>query len=110
MNGESAQISEWCVSEIGCGGETGLYLNGSHPTLEDGVVTRVVLGSYIWSSQCDDYRSSSIQVKACPGDYYVYKLVKPDVSIYMPSYCAGVMLTSFLWDFCNDLFEWQYQE
>uniref|UniRef100_A0A673NPU2 Uncharacterized LOC107748190 n=1 Tax=Sinocyclocheilus rhinocerous TaxID=307959 RepID=A0A673NPU2_9TELE len=88
LNGESAQMSEWCVSYMGCGGETGLYLSGSHPRVEDGVVTREVLGSYIWSSQCDDYRSTSIQVKACPGDYYVYKLVKPDVSIYMPSYCA----------------------
>ncbi len=96
LNGESAQMSEWCVSNTGCGGYTGLSLSGSHPTLEDGVVTREVLGSYMWSNQCDDYRSSSIQVKACPGDYYVYKLVKPDLSIYMPSYCAGANLTYFL--------------
>ncbi|KAK2876066.1 hypothetical protein Q8A67_020162 [Cirrhinus molitorella] len=88
LNGESAQMSEWCVSNVGCGGYTGLYLNSSHPTLEDGVVTRDVLGSYMWSNQCGAYTSNSIQVKACPGDYYVYKFVKPDVSIYMPSYCA----------------------
>ncbi|KAL0178933.1 hypothetical protein M9458_024375, partial [Cirrhinus mrigala] len=71
-------MSEWCVSYTGCGGSTGLYLSGSHPTLEDGVVTREVVGTYIWSNQCGNYRSNSIQVKACPGDYYVYKFVKPD--------------------------------
>uniref|UniRef100_A0A673NK35 ZP domain-containing protein n=1 Tax=Sinocyclocheilus rhinocerous TaxID=307959 RepID=A0A673NK35_9TELE len=86
LNGESAQMSELCVSYVGCGGYTGLYLNGSHPTLEDGVVSLEVLGTY--GHQCGTYRSTSIQVKACPGDYYVYKLVKPDVSIYIPSYCA----------------------
>ncbi|XP_067285699.1 uncharacterized protein [Pseudorasbora parva] len=85
LNGESAQMSEWCVSNAGCGGYTGLSLNGSHPTLEDGVVTREVMGTY---NLCGNYRSTSIQVKACPGDYYVYELVKPDVSIPMPSYCA----------------------
>uniref|UniRef100_A0A671RZW8 Zgc:153932 n=1 Tax=Sinocyclocheilus anshuiensis TaxID=1608454 RepID=A0A671RZW8_9TELE len=88
LNGESAQMSEWCVSYVGCGGETGLYLAGSHPTLEDGVVAREVLGSSLWSNQFDNYTSTSIQVKACPGDYYIYKLVKPDLSINRPSYCA----------------------
>ncbi|XP_009305230.1 uncharacterized protein isoform X1 [Danio rerio] len=88
LSGQSAQMSEWCVSNMGCGGYTGLYLNGSHPTLEDGVATRDVVGSHIWYNQCGSYRSTSIQVKACPGDYYVYELVKPDLSIYRPSYCA----------------------
>uniref|UniRef100_A0A9J7Y4R7 ZP domain-containing protein n=1 Tax=Cyprinus carpio carpio TaxID=630221 RepID=A0A9J7Y4R7_CYPCA len=97
LNGESAQMSEWCVSHMRCGGYTGLYLNDSHPTLEDGVVTREVLGSnslwwweWLWapSSQCGDYTSTSIQVKACPGDYYVYEFVKPNISAPWPSYCA----------------------
>ncbi|XP_016381115.1 alpha-tectorin-like [Sinocyclocheilus rhinocerous] len=91
LNGESAQLSEWCVTLARCGGEVGLYLNASHPQLEDGVVTREVLGSSSWwwnSNQCGYFRSTSIQVKACPGDYYVYKLDKPDVSIPRPTYCA----------------------
>uniref|UniRef100_A0A8C1KHD6 ZP domain-containing protein n=1 Tax=Cyprinus carpio TaxID=7962 RepID=A0A8C1KHD6_CYPCA len=99
LNGESAQMSEWCVSYVGCGGYTGLYLNGSHPTLEDGVVTREVLGNYVWSSQCDNYTSTSIQVKACPGDYYVYEFVKPNISAPIPSYCA-VAFQSFSSDPC----------
>ncbi|XP_057184221.1 alpha-tectorin-like [Triplophysa rosa] len=91
LNGESAQMSEGCVSNMGCGGETGLYLSGSHPQLEDGVVTRDVMGKNMWwwyNNQCDHYRSNPIQVKACPGGYYVYELITPDLSIYKPSYCA----------------------
>uniref|UniRef100_A0A8C1BUT3 ZP domain-containing protein n=1 Tax=Cyprinus carpio carpio TaxID=630221 RepID=A0A8C1BUT3_CYPCA len=104
LNGESAQMSEWCVSYVGCGGSTGLYLNGSHPTLEDGVVTREVLGSHMWwwwgySNQCGAYNSTSIQVKACPGDYYVYEFVKPIISAPGPTYCA-VAFQSFSSDPC----------
>ncbi|XP_048036418.1 oncoprotein-induced transcript 3 protein-like isoform X5 [Megalobrama amblycephala] len=88
LNGESAQMSEWCVSYVRCGGETSLFLNGSHPTIEDGVVTREVLGTY-WNSDCGSYRSTSIvKVKACPGDYYVYEFVKPNISAPGPMYCA----------------------
>ncbi|XP_048026231.1 uncharacterized protein LOC125255223 [Megalobrama amblycephala] len=92
LNGESAQMSEWCVSYAVCGGETALYLNGSHPTLEDGVVTREVVGTHSWwwwySNQCGAYSSTPIQVKACPGDYYVYEFVKPNISAPRPMYCA----------------------
>ncbi|XP_042591954.1 pancreatic secretory granule membrane major glycoprotein GP2-like [Cyprinus carpio] len=102
LNGESAQMSEWCASYMRCGGYTGLYLNGSHPTLEDAVVTREVVGTngYQWGFNT----STSIQVKACPGDYYVYKLIKPDVSIYRPTYCA-VSFSSISSDPC---YNYQY--
>ncbi|KAI7789839.1 hypothetical protein IRJ41_011103 [Triplophysa rosa] len=93
-------MSEWCVSYMGCGGYTGLYLNGSHPGLEDGVVTRDVVGSHIWYyDQCGSYRSNPVQVKACPGDYYVYELITPDVSLEGPSYCA-VSFSSTSYDPC----------
>ncbi|KAK7122254.1 hypothetical protein R3I94_019392 [Phoxinus phoxinus] len=87
LNGESAQMSEWCVSNVGCGGETALHLNGSHPTHEDGVVTRGVVGTY-WNGDCGSFRSNSIRVKACPGDYYIYEFVKPIISAPGPMYCA----------------------
>ncbi|XDV44014.1 hypothetical protein PO909_012378, partial [Leuciscus waleckii] len=80
-------MSEWCVSDVGCGGYTALYLSGSHPTLEDGVVTREVLGTN-WNGDCGSYRSNSIRVKACPGDYYIYEFVKPIISAPGPMYCA----------------------
>ncbi|XP_049329391.1 alpha-tectorin-like [Astyanax mexicanus] len=109
LQGKSAQISEWCVSFTTCGGYIPLWLNGPHPQLEDGIVTREVYGTnnmygynyyngyyyyyyYYYSysnNQCSSsYRSNPVQVKACPGNYYVYKLVKPELSIPMPSYCA----------------------
>ncbi|KAL1264717.1 hypothetical protein QQF64_005072, partial [Cirrhinus molitorella] len=85
-------MSEWCVSNTNCGGNIALYLNGSHPQLDDGVVTREVLG-YHPRGKCDDYRSTPIQIKACPGDYYVYELVRPDESVRGPSYCADFIET-----------------
>ncbi|KAI4871516.1 hypothetical protein NFI96_017788, partial [Prochilodus magdalenae] len=108
LQGKSAQISEWCVSYTTCGGHTPLWLNGSHPQLEDGIVTRDVYGTNVnyyyydyyyyyyyyyyyndYHNQCSNrYRSRPIQVKACPGHYYVYKLVKPELSIPMPTYCT----------------------
>ncbi|XP_073671190.1 uncharacterized protein [Paramisgurnus dabryanus] len=89
LNGQSAQMSEVCTTYTGCGGETGLYLSGSHPRIEDGEVTREVVGTIMWSFfMCGADRTHPIQVKACPGDYYVYKFVKPDMSISRPSYCA----------------------
>ncbi|XP_052427080.1 pancreatic secretory granule membrane major glycoprotein GP2-like [Carassius gibelio] len=102
LNGESAQMSEWCVSNMRCGGYTGLYLNGSHPRVEDGVVTREVFGTNGY--QCGFNTSTSIQVKACPGDYYIYKFVEPDVSIYRPTYCA-VAFSSISSDPC---YNYQY--
>lgn len=86
-------MSEWCVSEGRCGSFEGLYINGSHPQLEDGVVTREVLG-YHPGGQCDAYSSAPIQIKAC-GDYYVYKLVRPEESL-SGSYCAGAALHVYI--------------
>ncbi|KAI2658249.1 Alpha-tectorin [Labeo rohita] len=64
LNGESAQMSEWCVSYTGCGGYTGLYLNGSHPTTEDGVVTHVSTVSHAASTVSPHiFTGSSITLK-----------------------------------------------
>ncbi|XP_077065364.1 alpha-tectorin-like isoform X1 [Siphateles boraxobius] len=86
INGSSAQMPEWCMSYLSCGGYSSLWLNGSHPLLEDGVVTCEVYGSHY--DQCSRYRSDPIQVKACPGNYYVYKFTRPTLSIPAPVYCA----------------------
>ncbi|KAL6482065.1 hypothetical protein MHYP_G00101450 [Metynnis hypsauchen] len=106
IQGRRAQIpeSEWCWSYMSCGGYTPLFLGGSHPRPQDGIVTREIYGTYRYvtdSSQCNSYRSNPIQVKACPGDYYVYKLVKPAVSIPMPTYCA-VAYNTLSYDPCNN--------
>nr|XP_055031636.1 uncharacterized protein LOC129420655 [Misgurnus anguillicaudatus] len=86
LNGLSAQMPDWCVSYMSCGGFSSLWLAGSHPGVEDGVVTREVHGSHY--NQCSRFTSNPIQVKACPGDYYVYKFTRPSLAIAGPSYCA----------------------
>lgn len=95
LNGLSAQMPEWCVSYLTCGGFSSLWLAGSHPRLEDGVVTRDIYGSYF--EQCSYYRSDPIQVKACPGNYYVYKIKRPKVLIPAPAYCAGTVILLHLY-------------
>ncbi|XP_042624065.1 uncharacterized protein LOC109046235 isoform X2 [Cyprinus carpio] len=91
IDGSSAQMPEWCFYYMSCGGYSALYLGGSHPRLEDGVVTREIYGSRY--HQCSYYRSEPIQVKACPGDYYVYKFTRPTLSIPLPVYCAVLLTT-----------------
>nr|XP_055031639.1 uncharacterized protein LOC129420659 [Misgurnus anguillicaudatus] len=91
INGSSAQMPDWCVPYMSCGGFISLWLAGSHPGVEDGVVTREVYGSYY--DQCSRFTSNPIQVKACPGDYYVYKFTRPNVEIPLPTYCAVVFST-----------------
>ncbi|KAI4889597.1 hypothetical protein NFI96_001490 [Prochilodus magdalenae] len=89
LQGESAQLPDWCVNYMSCGGYTPLWLASSHPRLKDGIVTREIYGAY--GNQCRYYKSNPVQVKACSGQYYVYKLVKPAVSIPVPSYCTEIM-------------------
>uniref|UniRef100_A0A671KR24 Si:ch73-181m17.1 n=1 Tax=Sinocyclocheilus anshuiensis TaxID=1608454 RepID=A0A671KR24_9TELE len=90
IDGSSAQMPEWCFSYMSCGGYSSLWLGGPHPEIEDGVVTREVYGSV--NDQCSYYRSDPIQVKACPGNYYVYKIKRPKVLIPAPTYCAGTVI------------------
>ncbi len=82
------------MSYMSCGGYSSLWLGGSHPRLEDGVVSREVYGSRY--DQCSWYRSDPIQVKACPGDFYVYKFTRPTLSIPAPVYCAGTFIYFYI--------------
>ncbi|XP_016144421.1 uncharacterized protein [Sinocyclocheilus grahami] len=91
IDGSSAQMPEWCMFYMSCGGFSGLWLGGSHPRVEDGVATREIYGSRY--DQCSRYRSEPIQVKACPGNYYVYKFTRPTLSIPAPVYCAVLLTT-----------------
>ncbi|XP_072530588.1 alpha-tectorin-like [Salminus brasiliensis] len=79
-------MPESCVGQGRCGTDIPLWLNGSHPHLEDGVVTRQVCGS--WYGDCCYFKSFPIQVKACPGNYYVYEFVSPVTCA--SAYCADV--------------------
>ncbi|XP_036420886.1 pancreatic secretory granule membrane major glycoprotein GP2-like [Colossoma macropomum] len=84
--GNNIRMPELCVSQGMCSTDVPLWLNGSHPRLEDGVVTRKVCGS--WNNDCCYFKSFPIQVKACPGNYYVYEFVSP--AICSSVYCADI--------------------
>uniref|UniRef100_A0AAY4A6C6 ZP domain-containing protein n=1 Tax=Denticeps clupeoides TaxID=299321 RepID=A0AAY4A6C6_9TELE len=95
-DGNSIRMPESCVSENRCGTHAPLWLNGAHPRLQDGVVTRTVCGD--WAKDCCHYKSPPIQVKACPGNYYVYKFTSPPVC--QLAYCAGFPLP---WQICFNM-------
>lgn len=82
-NGQTIRMPEYCVPK-GCGTEGPLWLNGIHPRLEDGIVERDIC--FVSSTEeCCKY-TRTIVVKACPGNFYVYKFVRP-FNHY--AYCAG---------------------
>ena len=73
--------------ETPCGTHFTAYLKGSHPTISDGVVSRLrcyVFGKWI------DYLCTNIDVAACPNYqqeiFYIYKLKQINACHY--GYCA----------------------
>ena len=64
------RMPEKCVLKYRCGTEHPGWLNGTHPTVADGVVTHTVC--YSGYSDCCWY-SNVIKVKNC-SSYYVYEL------------------------------------
>ena len=71
--GAGTKMSTSCVSERRCGTHATGWMNGAHPTVADGMVTRKVC--YHWYSNCCSW-SNGIEVVNC-GLYYVYKLSRP---------------------------------
>ncbi|KAM9491576.1 uromodulin-like isoform 2-T3 [Salvelinus alpinus] len=82
----SVQMPERCVDSHMCGTAAPLWLTDPHPQLSDRVVQRGVCGS--WSGNCCLFKQTPIHVKACYGNYYVYKLV-PAINCHL-AYCADV--------------------
>ena len=62
-----------CPLKNRCGTHASGWLNGNHPTVAQGIVTRQVC--YHWSSSCCNWKNN-IRVKNC-GAFYVYELQKP---------------------------------
>jgi hypothetical protein len=86
LGNTSVQMPERCVEKYMCGTEIPLWLPLAHPQLLDGVVQRSVCGHYYYD--CCYRRQNPIHVKACYGNYYVYKFV-PTTTCNM-AYCAGM--------------------
>lgn len=65
------KMADTCVPVRHCQTESPMWLNGTHPTVEEGIVSRRACAH--WSSNCCLW-NKEVQVKACPGGYYVYQL------------------------------------
>ncbi|XP_058608821.1 adhesion G protein-coupled receptor E3-like isoform X2 [Onychostoma macrolepis] len=89
INGVSAHIPDTCVERYSCGTRYPLWIHGEHPRVQDGVVTRDVCGHA--ANYCCFFGSFPIKVKACPGSYYVYELVRPTPGY--AAYCGGINIT-----------------
>ncbi len=64
------RMPDKCVLRYRCGTLAPGWLNGAHPTVAEGVVTRQVC--YHWWGYCCHY-SNTIKVQNCSG-YFVYEL------------------------------------
>jgi len=78
-------MPERCVPMNKCGTQAPLWLVRRHPKRREGIVTRNICGN--WKKKCCAFRSTSIKVKKCRGNYYVYKFAPPS-TCYL-AYCAG---------------------
>ncbi|XP_075687673.1 uromodulin-like [Rhinoderma darwinii] len=79
------RMPESCASEYSCDTAASIWLSGTHPMLSDSIVNRTVCAS--WGGSCCLW-SSTVQIKACPGGYHVYKMDGTPYNICSLSYCT----------------------
>ncbi|XP_012591531.1 pancreatic secretory granule membrane major glycoprotein GP2 [Microcebus murinus] len=65
------RMPETCVQVYRCQTDAPMWLNGTHPALGDGIVSRRACAH--WSDNCCLW-NAEVLLKACPGGYYVYRL------------------------------------
>ncbi|MED6289330.1 Oncoprotein-induced transcript 3 protein [Characodon lateralis] len=82
----------FCIPGNHCGTHAPIWLNGSHPQLHEGIVTLPVCASF--NNNCCQW-NASIDVKACPGGYFVYRLPRPSVCFHV--YCGH------FYDICDEV-------
>ena len=77
-------MPETCVPMYRCQTDAPMWLNGTHPTLGEGIVTRTACAH--WSGNCCLWKTQ-VLVKACPGEFHVYQLEgTPKCNV---RYCTG---------------------
>lgn len=84
-NGQNIWMPDFCVPSGRCGSSSTLWLAGTHPGLQEGIVTRDICKSE--GPVCCAEKLPPIQVKACPGNFYVYQFARPRGCNH--AYCAG---------------------
>lgn len=78
------RMPETCVPMNRCQTNAPMWLQGAHPALGQGVVTRTACAH--WSGNCCSWKAE-VQVAACPGGYHVYRLEgTPSCNL---RYCTG---------------------
>ncbi|CAN9499925.1 unnamed protein product [Ophioblennius macclurei] len=82
----------FCIPENHCGTHAPVWLNGSHPQLHEGITSLPVCASF--NNNCCQW-SSKVDVKACPGGYFVYRLPRPSVCFHV--YCGH------FYDICDEV-------
>ncbi|XP_002711849.3 uromodulin isoform X1 [Oryctolagus cuniculus] len=65
------RLAETCVPTLRCNTAAPMWLNGTHPSSDEGIVSRTACAH--WSGNCCLW-DAPVQVKACTGGYYVYHL------------------------------------
>ncbi|XP_051529293.1 uromodulin-like [Myxocyprinus asiaticus] len=76
LNSASVQMPERCIASQMSGTHAPLWLKSPHPITSDGVVYSNICGN--WTNGCCSFEFP-IHIKACPGNYYVYKFIKPPI-------------------------------
>ena len=95
-------MPESCVPMYLCGTETTGWLNGKHPTVQEGVVSRQVCFHY--RDDCCDW-TKDIRIRNC-GGFYVYEL---KAVRYCPArYCGGPFDSSNLTSRLHMFFYYYY--
>ena len=64
-------MPEVCVPSSHCSTDAAGWLNGKHPSVADGIVSRQVC--YHWVGRCC-LITNNIDVRNCSAGFYVYKL------------------------------------
>ncbi|CAB1344330.1 unnamed protein product [Coregonus sp. 'balchen'] len=84
IGNQSVSMPDKCVESFMCGTQAPLWLAFPHPQQVDAIVRSAVCASF--RGVCCWVQSQPIHVKACPGNYFVYKFVMPPGCYF--AYCA----------------------
>ncbi|XP_069841011.1 uromodulin-like [Dendropsophus ebraccatus] len=82
------KIPEHCIKQHSCGTQMPLWINGTHPRIEDGTVNATVCAS--WDNCCT--WTHPISIRACPDGYYVYKI--QGTASCFSAYCTEPLMSN----------------
>lgn len=88
IGNQSVSMPDKCVDSFMCGTQAPLWLAFPPPQQVDEIVQSAVCASF--RGDCCWVQSQPIHVKACPGNYFVYKFVMPPGCYF--AYCACKVL------------------